>query len=354
MEDVDVDGARAAALDLLKLLEVGLTLQEANISLDACIGICTFPGHGREPDQLLQRAAVAKHDAKAAGEKLRVYEDGTEQKHMRQLAVLGDLRRAVRNDELALYLQPKIDLKTRKICGAEALVRWDHPTMGFLPPKEFIPVAEQSGNISLVTHWIIVTAIRECRHWQDEGLTLPISINLSGRDLHNQDLPRFILESLRESGLDPGCLVLEITEEVLVKDFDRATLMLQHLRDMGARISIDDFGTSYSSLAQIQRLPIDELKIDRSFVTNLPDIEDDLAIVRSTIDLAHTLGLELVAEGVETRVAMDWLAEQGCERAQGYLISRPMPAEIFSQWATHFDGDVATQIIAFSPRKSSA
>ncbi len=354
MDDIDVDGARAAALDLLKLLEVGLTLQDANIRLDACIGVCTFPRHGREPDQLLQRAAVAKHDGKEAGEKLRVYEDGTEQKHMRQLALLGDLRRAAHGNELVLYLQPKIDLKTKKICGAEALVRWDHPTMGFLPPQEFIPVAEKSGNISLVTHWIIKAAIRECRRWQDEGLTLSISINLSGHDLHDQDLPYFILETLREHDLDPGYLILEITEEVLVRDFDRATLVLEHLRDMGARISIDDFGTGYSSLAQIKLLPIDELKIDRSFVLNLPDNRQDLAIVSATIELAHNLGLELVAEGVETRVAMDWLAEQGCEHAQGYLISRPMPAEVFSQWAANFDGEVATQVIAFSPRKTSA
>jgi diguanylate cyclase (GGDEF)-like protein len=350
MENADVDFAREAAKELVRLLKTGVKLQDTHISLDACIGICTYPAHGKTADQLLQRAAVAKHDAKRAEEGLGIYEAGTEQRHLHQLSVLSDLRRAASDNELVLYLQPKIDLKSREICGAEALVRWDHPTLGFLAPTEFIPIAEKSGNISIVSNWVITAAFRECRKWRDEGLDYPVSINLSGRDLQDPDLPYFIMNALRDCDLDPKSLIIEITEEVLVHDFKRGSLAIEYLREMGARIALDDFGTGFSSLAQIKRLPLDELKIDRTFVKNLPDNREDQAIVSSTIELAHSLGLEVVAEGVETRPSMDWLAEHGCERAQGYLISRPMPADIFVQWASHFEGEVATQIIAFSPR----
>jgi diguanylate cyclase (GGDEF)-like protein len=332
MERTDLDSARETAEDLLRLLGAGLSVHDVNISVEARIGICAAPEHGRKPDQLLLRAAVAKNDAKAAQQSIHVYQHGRENQHVRQLAILGDLRRATRHDELRLYIQPKISLADGAICGAEALVRWDHPTLGFLPPDDFIPIAEKSGNISLVTHWALTAAVRECRLWLEEGLDIPISVNLSGRDLQNQNLPYFIVEILRDHDLDARYLTLEITEEALVNDFGRARLVLECLRDLGAQISIDDFGTGYSSLAQIRHLPVDELKIDRSFVVELPDNREDAAIVRAAIELAHSLGLQALAEGVETRPAMRWLAEHGCERAQGFFISRPMPVEAFGQW----------------------
>ncbi len=332
MEDTDLESAREMAEDLLRLLGAGMSVHDVNICVDACIGICSAPEHGRKPDQLLLRAAVAKNDAKAAQQSIRIYQEGRERQHVRQLAILGDLRRATRHDEFKLYFQPKISLADGAVCGAEALVRWDHPALGFLPPEDFIPIAEKSGNISLITHWALTAAVRECRLWVEEGLDIPISVNLSGRDLQNQNLPYFIAEILRDHDLDARYLALEITEEALVHDFARAKLVLECVRDLGVQIAIDDFGTGYSSLAQLRHLPIDELKIDRSFVVQLPENREDAAIVRAAIELAHSMGLEVLAEGVETRPAMRWLGEHGCERAQGFFISRPMPAEAFCDW----------------------
>jgi diguanylate cyclase (GGDEF)-like protein len=342
LQDTGLEAARELAEDLLRLLAVGLSVHEINVSLDAVIGIATYPEHSREPDQLMLRATVAKNDGRRAKQRLHVYQEGSEEGRKRQLAILGDLRRAVRHDELKLYLQPKIALASGAVCGAEALVRWDHPTFGWLTPNEFIPIAEQSGNISLITRWALTATVRECRLWLEEGLEISVSVNLSSRDLLDQDLPMFILELLRDHDLDASYLIVEVTEEALVHDFAHASLVLQCLRDIGVRISIDDFGTGYSSLAQIRRLPVDELKIDRSFVMSLPDSAHDAAIVHLAVDLAHRMGLEVVAEGVETQGALDWLAAQGCERAQGYLIARPMPAETFGTWVVNFRNGTRT------------
>lgn len=332
LEGVPLEQAREVAEDLLRLLEVGLCVHDVNISVNAAIGIAACPHHARAPEQLLLRASVARDDARAAQQGIHVYQDGREERRVRQLAILGDLRRAVRQDELKLYLQPKVSLPDGRICGAEALVRWDHPTFGWLPPTEFIGVAEQFGNISLVTRWALAAAVRECRLWVEEGLDLAVAVNLSGRDLLDRNLPVFILELLRDHDLDPRYLTLEVTEEALVRDFARTTLVLQCLRDLGTQIAIDDFGTGYSSLSQIKNLPVDEVKIDRAFVMELPDNRADAAIVRSALTLAHDLGLSVVAEGVETEAALRWLATHGCENAQGFLISRPMPAESFVAW----------------------
>ncbi len=352
LEDVGLDEARALAEDLLRLLGIGLSVRDVNLSLDVVIGIALYPEHGNDADQLLLRAVVAQDDARAAQQRIHVYQHGREERRVRQLAILGDLRRAVRHDELKLYLQPKLSLRTGRICGAEALVRWDHPTLGWLPPGEFIGVAEQFGNISLITHWALAAAVRECRLWLEEGLDLTVSVNLSGRDLLDQDLPIHILKLLRDHDLAPRHLTLEVTEEALVQDFSRATLVLQCLRDLGVRIAIDDFGTGYSSLAQIRNLPVDELKIDRTFVMHLPDNRDDVAIVSAALDLAHKLGLEVVAEGVETAAALGWLTAHGCETVQGFLISRPMPAEALADWV-HRYGTEDTGMVSVEPAFSA-
>ncbi|MEQ1801943.1 MAG: EAL domain-containing protein [Gammaproteobacteria bacterium] len=331
--------AEETAEDLLRLLGAGLSVRDVNVSVAARVGIAGFPVHGDDADQILKRVAVAHSEARRADAAVRVYQPGNEERHVRQLAILADLRRAARHDELRLYLQPKIRLSDGRICGAEALVRWQHPVFGFLTPDQFIPLAEKSGNISLITNWALTAAVRECRLWLEEGLDLPVAVNLSSRDLQNRDLPCFVLELLRDHDLAARNIVLEITEEAVVHDFQRATLVLECLRDLGIRIAIDDFGTGYSSLAQIKHLPVDELKIDRSFVTDLPGNSDDAAIVRASIDLAHNLGLEVLAEGVETRQALEWLKQQGCEQAQGFLISKPMPAEQFSAWVRSYEQD---------------
>jgi len=340
LEDHDPHAAAQIAHELLRLLRGGLSVRDVNISLNARIGICAYPEHGNQPDQLLLRAAVAKNDARTAHEAVRIYQEGRDQKNMRQLAILGDLRRAVRHDELKLWLQPKIALADGRVCGAEALVRWEHPTLGFLPPQDFIPIAEQSGNISLITDWALTAAIREGRLLQECGLDLSVSVNISGRDLTEPQLTDRIIDLLRDHDFAPHHLMLEITEQALVHDLEYATRMLNRLRGLGVRISIDDFGTGYSSLTQLKHLPVDEIKIDRSFVLDLPANPEDVAIVSAAIELAHNMGLETLAEGVESDRALSWLRERGCEQAQGYLFSQPIPAERMYDWIRAYESGI--------------
>jgi diguanylate cyclase (GGDEF)-like protein len=330
------DGKRTAQR-LADMLDSGLSVQSVNVTLDACIGMCIFPEHGRQPDELLRRAAVAKNDAQQSLRKIRVYQNGREARHVRQLAILGDLRRATQDNELKLFLQPKIELRDTTVCGAEALLRWDHPELGPIPPHEFIPLAESAGSIAIVTEWVINRVVRQCAEWQKLGIDLPIAINLSRRDLMNKKLPALIQHELDAHKVSANLIILEITEEAVVQDIDRAIATLEAFRAMGISISMDDFGTGYSSLGHLQKLPVDELKIDRSFVTNLPEERQNAAIVRSIIELAHNLALEVVAEGVETTAALRWLREEGCERAQGFYLSKPMPAAKFEGWLREWE-----------------
>jgi len=363
MEETGVETATESAEELLRLLGAGVVVRDVNLSLDASVGICTFPQHGSSPEKLLLRATVAKNDARGSRRSIGIYEKGHEQRNVRQLSVLGDLRRAVRQDELKLFLQPKINLGDGSVCGAEALVRWDHPSLGFLLPNEFIPIAEQSGNISLITNWALTAAVRECRLWEEEGLDMNVSVNLSGHDLLNKDLPCFLLELLRDHDLAAQKLIVELTEQALVSDLKHASVVLGCVRDLGCKVAMDDFGTGYSSLVQIKNLPVDELKIDRSFVTDLPGSRADIAIVRAAIELAHSLGMEVLAEGVENASALRWLEAHSCERAQGFFISKPMPAEQFTGWVANYNeeraerrekGDPARALLAISsnPRRA--
>jgi diguanylate cyclase (GGDEF)-like protein len=363
MENADIETATEAAEELLRLLGAGVVVRDVNLSLDASVGICAYPQHGKLPKKLLLRATVAKNDARGSRDSICIYEKGREQRNVRQLSVLGDLRRAVRQDEIKLFLQPKINLGDGSVCGAEALVRWDHPSLGFLMPNEFIPIAEQSGNISLITNWALTAAVRECRLWEEEGLDMNISVNLSGHDLLNKDLSCFLLEVLRDHDLAAQKLVVELTEQALVSDLQHASLVLDSVRDLGCKVAMDDFGTGYSSLVQIKNLPVDELKIDRSFVTDLPGSRADIAIVRAAIELAHSLGMEVLAEGVENASALRWLEAHSCERAQGYYIAKPMPAEQFPGWVSDYNqarevrcekGDPARAVLAIprNPRRA--
>jgi len=337
LRNVDLDQAREMAEDLLRLLGAGLSVRDVSVAAEASIGIAGYPHHARDADELVQRAAFAGREARQSGQEIQVYQAGNEERHVRQLAILADLRRAARRDEFRLFLQPKIRLADGSVCGAEALLRWEHPGFGFLPPDQFIPLAEKSGNIALITHWALAAAVRECRLWLEEGLDVPVAVNISGRDLHDSELPCLVLRLLRDHDLPPRNLVLEITEAAVVRDLQRATLVLESLRALGIRISVDDFGTGYSSLSQIKHLPVDELKIDRSFVRDLPGNPDDAAIVRAAIDLAHDLGLTVLAEGVECAAARDWLRTRGCELAQGYLFSKPLPADQFQAWVRSYE-----------------
>lgn len=335
--DTDKDDGKRLARRLAGLLDAGLNVQSVNVTLDACIGFCVSPEHGRQPDELLRRAAVAKNDAQQGQKRIRAYQNGREARHVRQLAILGDLRRATRENELQLFLQPKVALQNTQVCGAEVLLRWNHPELGQIAPFEFIPLAEKAGCIGMITEWMLGHAVSLAKNWKDQAINLPLAVNLSAQDLLGENLIALLEHELESKGMEANCLILEITEEALVHDMDHAIKILERLRAMGAKTSMDDFGTGYSSLGHLQRLPIDELKIDRAFVTSLPDQQQNAAIVRAIINMAHNLGLEVVAEGVETTAALRWLREEGCERAQGYYLSKPMPAGEFIPWMRNWE-----------------
>jgi EAL domain-containing protein (putative c-di-GMP-specific phosphodiesterase class I) len=242
------------------------------------------------------------------------------------------LRRAIEQDELLLHYQPKADLTGGRVVGVEALIRWQHPTDGFIPPNQIVELAEHTGLIAPLSSWVLRTAIRQCRTWHKEGLEVPIAVNLSTRSLHDQHLVERIAGLLRASNVAPSALTVEITESAVMVDPERALEIISRLRDMGITISIDDFGTGYSSLAYLKYLPVSEVKIDQSFVLNMLEDESDYRIVRGTINLAHDLGLTTVAEGIETHEAWERLRELGCDLAQGYYLSRPLSVEAATTW----------------------
>jgi EAL domain-containing protein (putative c-di-GMP-specific phosphodiesterase class I) len=248
---------------------------------------------------------------------------------------MGELRHAIDRDQLLLLYQPKIDLKTTRVVGVEALVRWRHPERGMVPPDQFIPVAERSGLIRPLTLWVLDAALAQARAWRDAGLELSVAVNLSVRSLHDRDLPHEIARRLSAYQIAPGLLELEITESIIMVDPARAMDVLTQLSQLGVQLSIDDFGTGYSSLGYLKKLPVHQVKIDKSFVLEMERNKDDAVIVRSTIDLAHNLSLKVVAEGVENREIFNRLATQGCDAAQGYYISRPICADEIGRWLTN-------------------
>jgi EAL domain-containing protein (putative c-di-GMP-specific phosphodiesterase class I) len=244
------------------------------------------------------------------------------------LMLESSLRRAAENGELVLHYQPQVDVASREVVGLEALVRWRHPERGMIPPADFIPLAEETGLIIPIGEWVLRRACAQAKEWQAEGFApLPVAVNVSGRQFRRRDLPALVARVLDEEGLAPSCLRLELTESSVMEDAGFAAGVLGELKAQGVGVSVDDFGTGYSSLSYLRRLPVDELKIDRSFVHAATDDEDDAAIVAAVVLLARTLRLKVVAEGVETESQLGLLRSLGCDRAQGYLFSRPLPAE---------------------------
>ena len=245
---------------------------------------------------------------------------------------MGDLRRAIDEGELSLCYQPKVDLRNGTTIGAEALARWTHPEHGFVPPDEFIEVAEETGLIEPLTKWVVKTALEQIVTWNRQGVVLAVSINLSAKSLHDENLPVILSEAVKAHNVPHWQLVLEITESAIMVDAGRAMAVLEQLAGMGFSLSIDDFGTGYSSLGYLSRMPVHELKIDRTFVMDMIDDHNNGVIVRSTIDLAHNLGLKVVAEGIETEGHIAKLEALGCDVGQGYLISKPLTPEAFGEW----------------------
>jgi diguanylate cyclase (GGDEF)-like protein len=308
-------------------------LGDVSIEVNASLGIAIYPDHAGDADTLMKRADIAMYEAKKNQAGVAVYDSGRDEHSLRRLSLMMELRQAIAGDELELYYQPKIDIATARVVHAEALVRWNHPKHGVMRPDEFIPLAEQSGKIGLITKWVIRKAIAQCAIWRRDGLDLTVAVNLSALDLFDSELPTFISGLLSDAALPPEKIVLEITESAVMKDAAYAQKILADLKRRGLCLAIDDFGTGYSSLAHLKRLPVDELKIDKSFVQNLTEsAADDLVIVRSTIELGHNMGLVVIAEGVETAESWRILKRLGCDMAQGYYMSPPLAVDAIGDW----------------------
>ncbi len=313
------------------LLRSGVRVSGANISLQASAGVACFPEHSLDAAELCRRASSARTEALQRHENVAIYRLGQEDVSLRKIKIVGDFPQALRDGELKLVFQPKLDLKSGDIYGVEALVRWEHHELGLLPPDQFVGAIEQAGGIAQLTRWALRAAAERCAAWRALGVRLELSVNISVDDLVDEYLPYFLLEVAHEHRLDPGQLTLEITESAIMHNVNKSLAVANCIHELGFRIAVDDFGTGHSALAQLKRLPVDELKIDKAFVGAHQSPKDE-AILRATIGLAHELGLTVVAEGVEDDATLAKLAELGCEHAQGYGIARPMPHEHLLPW----------------------
>ncbi|MCK5003248.1 MAG: EAL domain-containing protein [Gammaproteobacteria bacterium] len=317
---------------VLKAFEDPFDIEEHHLDLALSMGVVEYPIHGDDLNILLQRADVAMYNAKSKRSGYSIYEASEDGHAVSRLALAAELRMALNNNSLRLFYQPKIDLSTGHIYGAEALLRWEHPERGFISPEDFIPLAEHTGLIQPITCWVMDTAAKQCATWNALGHTLLISINISTNCIHDARLPVKLNEIILSNKLSPDQITLELTENIFIKDPVRSKKILDNVNKMGISISIDDFGTGYSSLAYLKQLPVNEIKIDRSFVMEMLEDENDEVIVRTTIDLAHNLGIKVVAEGVESLEVARRLKELNCDAAQGYYLGRPMEVEDFIKY----------------------
>ncbi|MBD8826082.1 EAL domain-containing protein [Pseudomonas sp. CFBP 13602] len=332
LENLDSDSAVAVADKLQQVLLQPHRFGGHDVAIDCRIGIAAFPSDGLSAEELLARSAIAMKDAADMPGRLQVYQHGRDLAHQRQVRLIRDLRRAAANNELSLHYQPKLDLRDKQVRQAEALLRWQHPQLGNVSPGEFIELAERTGSIQTLTRWVIEEGIRQLSEWNTRGLVVQLSLNISADDLLGSDLPERVVRLLGLHQVPAEQLIFEITESAIMREPEKALKVLNSLRDCGISLSVDDFGTGYSSLAHLKRLPVQELKIDQSFVRNLDETSEDAVIVRSTIEMSHNLGLKVVAEGVEYEHSLRLLERWNCDTAQGYLISRPLTAVAFEAW----------------------
>jgi diguanylate cyclase (GGDEF)-like protein len=334
LESVGPAEAARQAEAIAERLQDSFDYAGVSFQLEMRVGVVMFPTDGGQAAELLQRADLALYRAKETGVTVGVYREGDDGSHRQRLSILGELRRAIASDELELHYQPKVDALTGHLVGCEALVRWLHPQKGYIPPSDFIPHAERTGAIRSLTAWVVATALRDLRCWQEAGFGIDVSINVSPVDLADLGFANNIAVLLVQTGADASHVVLEVTESGAMKDLPATLRMMEQLRVLGIRFSIDDFGTGYSSLAHLKRLPVDEVKIDRSFIRELEAQSDDDVIVRSTINLGHALNLKVVAEGVEAASSWEALGRLGCDLIQGYFVSKPLPTRQFTAWMT--------------------
>ena len=324
--------ARTVVGQIERALATPILTQGQPIDLAASIGIAVFPGPAQDSSTLIRHADIAMYVAKRSNASFTCYTPEFEHGTPSQLSLLGELRSAVEQDQLTLYFQPKVDLRSGASDSVETLVRWVHPKRGFVSPIDFIPFAEQTGYIKAVTRWVLERALAQCSQWHAQGLDIKISINMSARDLMNPDLPGLVADLTARFGVPAALVCLEITESAVMEDPARAQETLERLHKLGLKLSIDDFGAGHSSLAYIRRLPVREMKIDRSFVRHMVAEKDDGLIVRSAIELGHNMGLKVVAEGVEDHATLMLLTKLGCDEAQGYFIAEPLPPQEYEKW----------------------
>ena len=325
--------AALVAKKILLTMQKPFTLADQEVFVTTSIGLTVYPTDANNVELLLKNADMAMYRAKEEGRnKYQFYSVDMNNRAHERLRTEGLLHKALENNEFSLCYQPKVDMNTGDIIGAEALIRWINDEIGFVSPVDFIPMAEETGLIIPIGEWVIRTACKQIRDWKNKGLSeVRVAINLSARQFRQGNLAKLIDSILKEYGLTPECLPLEITESLLMSDKDDSKRALEELKAMGFQIYLDDFGTGYSSLSYLKKFPIDALKIDRSFVMDIPDDKDDMAISRAIVAMSHALRLDVVAEGIETMAQYDFLRELGCEEAQGYLFSKPVSAEEFEQ-----------------------
>jgi diguanylate cyclase len=333
LTDIDgVPGAFRVATKIREALQAPFHVAGVDLDVEASIGLVTSGEHGRDPSTLLQHADIAMYVAKSRNCGIFAYDPTVDGHSPAKLALLGDLRRGLDRRELVLHYQPKVSLSTGEFVGVEALVRWQHPTQGLIMPDDFIPLAEHTGLIAPLTRYVLDGALAQARTWLDRGQKIPVSVNLSARNLLDTTLPHEIATQLANHGVPADLLEIEVTESALMTDPARAQRLLEQLFALGIRIAIDDFGAGYTSLGQLRTLPVSELKIDRSFVTSMDTDPGSAVIVQSVVDLGHNLGLTIIAEGVESERVMTALSQIGCDVAQGYFISHPVTAAAVDVW----------------------
>jgi len=324
--------SKAVCREIFAVMDRPIKVENLRLRAAASIGVALCPEHGRDASLLMRHADVAMYEAKRKQKGFSFYTPDQDEYSISRLGLSSELRDAINDNQLLLEYQPMVDFKTGRIFCAEALVRWQHPEYGLIPPEEFIPTAEQTGVIRPMTLWVIDKALEQTAIWSRSGIDLHISVNLSVRSLQDRRLPGQVQKLVDRHQIDPKHVILEITESAIMSDPLTARRVMRRLSSMGFHLSIDDFGTGYSSLAYLKQLPVDEIKIDKSFVTQMDKDENDAVIVRATIDLAHNLGLKVVAEGVESMDVWDLLEMLGCDTAQGYYIRRPQDPQALAEW----------------------
>jgi len=339
--DCNAEQSKNIAMKIRECMQPAIQLYEQSLYIHGSLGIANYPDHGADAETLLKNADIAMYVAKRNNSVFEVYDYEQDQHSVNRLALKHKLQKALQGEELELHYQPQVDCRTMKVVGVEALLRWHSPESGMIPPDVFIPLAEESGLIKSLTEWVISEAIKQQTVWRQGGLSMHISINLSAWNLLDPELDKFVLKHFEENKVEKGSVAFEITESVMMTDTEQSLKMMRNLQDIGSDIIVDDYGTGFSSLAYLKRFPVKELKIDKSFVINMIKNENDSVIVKSTIDLAHNLGLKVIAEGVETEEVLDALRVLGCDMVQGYFVEKPMSASRLPGWCEGYNLSIA-------------